>query len=169
MRIAFTGPESTGKSTLAEWTAERFKGQVVPEYARAYLSEKKTSYNLSDLAIIAKKQQDLWDDKRKEKLVIYDTEFLVLQIWASEKFGKIPPIIQDGWQKQHVDHYFLCYPDTEWEFDELRENPNDRERLYQIYLAELKAKNRSFTELKGTWPEKQAIIESTLEDLMRER
>lgn len=167
MRIAFTGPESTGKSTLAEWTAERFEAQVVPEYARTYLAKKKTSYNLSDLAIIAKNQQTLWDEKCKENLVIYDTEFLVLLIWANEKFGEIPKIIQDGWQQQEIDHYFLCYSDTKWEFDELRENPNDRERLYQIYIAELNAKNCSFTELKGTWQKKQAVIESTLEHLMR--
>ncbi|MCC5922521.1 MAG: ATP-binding protein [Crocinitomicaceae bacterium] len=167
MRIAFTGPESTGKSTLAAWTAEHFGAEIVTEYARTYLSEKKTPYALSDLQIIAKSQQALWDEKRNEKLVFYDTEFLVLKIWAQERFNEVPEIIQAGWLQQKIDHYFLCFPDTKWEFDELRENPNDRERLYQIYKAALIEENYSFTELRGTWLEKQNAIQSKVEQLMK--
>jgi NadR type nicotinamide-nucleotide adenylyltransferase len=36
-RIVVTGPESTGKTTLAQGLAERLATTWVPEYARAYL------------------------------------------------------------------------------------------------------------------------------------
>jgi nicotinamide riboside kinase len=31
----------------------------------------------------------------------------------------------------------LCSPDIPWEPDPLRENPHDRDRLFQVYLAML--------------------------------
>jgi hypothetical protein len=36
----------------------------------------------------------------------------------------------------------------------MRENPNEREELYQIYLRELKALGVSFKELKGSEEER---------------
>ena len=36
-KIAITGPESTGKSTLAEKLARHFNVDFIPEYSRTYL------------------------------------------------------------------------------------------------------------------------------------
>ena len=39
-KVGIIGPESTGKSTLASYLAERFFGGLVSEYAREYLEER---------------------------------------------------------------------------------------------------------------------------------
>ena len=39
-RIVLYGPESTGKTSLAQGLAAHFKTQWVPEFARVYLQEK---------------------------------------------------------------------------------------------------------------------------------
>ena len=39
-RIVLYGPESTGKTSLAQGLAAHFKTQWVPEFARTYLQEK---------------------------------------------------------------------------------------------------------------------------------
>ena len=47
-------------------------------------------------------------------------------------------------KEQKIDHYFLCKPDIPWEPDPLRENPEDRERLFKLYergLLEIGAYN----------------------------
>ena len=43
LRIAVTGPESSGKTTLCKALSEYFKVAFVPEYARAYLKENERS------------------------------------------------------------------------------------------------------------------------------
>jgi nicotinamide riboside kinase len=51
MRIAFTGPESCGKSTLAKWVSEQYNLPLSEEFAREYLAQKE-SYIQDDLDII---------------------------------------------------------------------------------------------------------------------
>ena len=41
LKIAFTGPESSGKSTLSSWLSAEIKLPLIEEYAREYLTEKK--------------------------------------------------------------------------------------------------------------------------------
>ncbi|MBO5012506.1 MAG: AAA family ATPase, partial [Paludibacteraceae bacterium] len=36
-KVGIIGPESTGKSTLSRYLAQRYEGLWVPEYARVYL------------------------------------------------------------------------------------------------------------------------------------
>jgi nicotinamide riboside kinase len=44
-------------------------------------------------------------------------------------------------KKQKFNHYFLCKPDIPWEEDPLRENSENRDELFEIYLQELKKQN----------------------------
>ncbi len=44
---------------------------------------------------------------------------------------------------------FLCRPDIPWEPDPLRENPHDRDRLFDIWERELKARDLPYTIIEG--------------------
>jgi len=57
LKIAFTGPESSGKTTLANWVAESFALKLSPEYAREYLQIHET-YTQETLDIMAQVQFD---------------------------------------------------------------------------------------------------------------
>jgi nicotinamide riboside kinase len=59
---------------------------------------------------------------------------------------------------QNFDHYFLCAPDIPWEADPLRENPDDRQQLFEFYLATLQKNRRSFTILSGPLEKRQELI-----------
>jgi nicotinamide riboside kinase len=131
-RIAITGPECTGKSTLASQLAEKYDAHIVHEYAREYLNDLNRPYNLKDIEIIAQKQFEL-NNQEKGKLVIADTEMIVTKIWYEEKFKEQSNIINNLLDKQNFDFYFLCKPDIPWQYDELRENPTDRDRIFMIY------------------------------------
>ncbi|MBY0445239.1 MAG: ATP-binding protein, partial [Burkholderiales bacterium] len=57
MKIAIVGPESCGKSTLAQDLADALKAPWVAEYVREYFAQKGTSdYQLSDIVAIAQGQ-----------------------------------------------------------------------------------------------------------------
>ena len=56
LRIAVTGPESSGKTTLCGALAEHYQVCYIPEYARTYLELTQGQYQCTDLEIIAQGQ-----------------------------------------------------------------------------------------------------------------
>jgi len=165
LKIAFTGPESSGKTTMAELIAEEYSTSFIPEYAREFLKDKIT-YTLADLDEIAKQQVELCKAS-KNTLLISDTEMAVMIIWSQEKFKEVSPIIQSYWEAQDFDHLFLCEPDIPWEADKLRENPLDRERLFQLYKVVLENSKKPFTILKGTIEQRIIACKKQMELLLK--
>ena len=165
LKIAFTGPESSGKTTMAELIAKAYSTTFIPEYAREFLKDK-TTYTLADLDEIAKKQVELCKAS-KNTLVISDTEMAVMLIWSQEKFKEVSPIIQHLWELQDFDHLFLCAPDIPWEADKLRENPLDRERLFVLYEVVLENSKKPFTILKGTIDQRIIACKKQMELLLK--
>ena len=53
IRIAITGPESSGKTTLCQSLSEHFNVDFIPEFARTYLEITDGKYKQPDLDEIA--------------------------------------------------------------------------------------------------------------------
>lgn len=145
MKIAVTGPECSGKTTLCKAISRELNLTFIKEYAREYLNDKGINYSQYDIIQIAKKQFEL-----SQKLnSISDTEMLVCAIWYEEKTANQSPEIEELIKKQQFDLYVLCEPSIDWEYDSLRENQHDRDRLYEKYLFRLKNLNLPFIVVKG--------------------
>jgi nicotinamide riboside kinase len=155
-RFAITGPESSGKTTLTSALAEQHHGSWIPEFAREYITERNGIYTIDDLDIIAQKQFDLWKG-RTEDLVFCDTDMTVMKVWSEFKYGACSALINSLFDQQQFDHYFLCRPDIAWEEDPLREHPEQREELFEIYRRELSGRNLPFSIIEGD-------LEQRLED-----
>lgn len=56
LKIVLTGPESTGKTTLAEQLSSHYSLPWVEELARAYVESLNRTYNQADVLEIAKLQ-----------------------------------------------------------------------------------------------------------------
>jgi len=155
-KIAITGPESTGKSWLAEKLAAQYKTSWQPEYAREYLEKNGLKYSINDLEKIAKGQHErmLQAENRNQGLVFFDTELAVIKIWYEVVFKKCPIFIEEMLAKQKVDLYLLCYPDFPWEFHPMRENPDNRDFLFELYENELKKHNFNYRIVKGKGQER---------------
>lgn len=155
-KIAITGPESTGKTQLAEELAKYFDANWVPEHAREYLSGNTVSYSINDILSIAKGQL-----KREEKmaqsssnLLFCDTDLTVTKIWAQLVFKTCPQWIEQKFLEHNYDLYLLCYPDIDWEPDRLRENPNDRLKLFDLYQKELESAQFNYRIVDGRGEER---------------
>jgi len=144
--FVFTGPESSGKTICSERVAQEYKLPLVEEYAREYLTKYGSEYSFKSIQQIAEKQIEKEIlAHQNHPLIICDTDLVTLEIWALEKFGKSLELDDDLISKKH---YLLCFPDIPWEPDPLRENPEDRLRLFERYEQYLKEKNVSFTILR---------------------
>ena len=158
VRIAFTGPECSGKSTMAKWLADEYSLKIIEEYAREYL-QKKRGYSIDDLDVIAAEQ---FVRNSSQGALVADTEMLVLKIWSEEKYHCVSENILQLLKRQEFDFYFLCKPDFKWVSDPLRENALDRERLFDLYDASLKKYKYPYCVLSGTKVERKEIIKSIL-------
>jgi NadR type nicotinamide-nucleotide adenylyltransferase len=153
IRIAVTGPESTGKTTLAKQLAEHFKGQYIPEFAREYVEHLPEHYTFDDIEIIAKTQveQYLSTLRSSETVFIFDTWLIITKVWFNWVYGRMPGWLEDRLNGCPIDLFLLCSPDLPWEADEVRENGGEnRIRLFEQYKLELKHYNFNFVEINGT-------------------
>ncbi len=158
VRIAITGPESSGKSALAEALAHRWRTAWVPEFARAYLPARPdpAAYTLADLEAIARGQ--LTGEARLAATLapgaplFCDTDLLVVLIWAEVRFGQCPPWLRTAALDPRAYRLrLLLHPDLPWEPDPLREAPDPavRAELFERYRATLLAARLPFTEISG--------------------
>lgn len=147
--IIITGPESSGKTTLAEKLHQANDHSVlVPEYARIWLEEHHPDgqYALHDVRRMFEGQVVLWKASLESgaRCVIWDTDPLVYKIWLQEMFGVSWPEVDECIALVKSALYILCKPDLPWEYDPLRSNPHDRDRLFELYKMELEKKNIPF-------------------------
>lgn len=151
LRIAITGPESTGKTSLANAISEVFECPWVPEYARVYLTELGREYTREDLLLIAQGQLTLEDYMAEdaESMLVCDTDMLVMKMWSEHKYGAADPFILHEWENRKYDLFILCGTDLPWEYDPLREHPDLRDHFYAIYKEELSGSGKAFLEVKG--------------------
>ncbi len=166
VKIVVTGPESTGKTTLAQQLAAHYQTAWVAEYARIYLNNLHHPYELADLLSIAKGQLASEEVARMkdQKLLICDTSLEVIKIWSQEKYQTCHPWILDQLQKQQIDLYLLCAPDIPWQPDPQRENPEDRHRLFTIYQHELE---KSHMEIRGDEDQRLSIAIQAVDSLLK--
>ncbi|PSR52193.1 ATPase [Adhaeribacter arboris] len=153
LTIGITGPESTGKSTLAEQLANYYGAVWVPEYARAYLADLQRPYTQADVEKIAVEQLDRMNKALKPapKLVFYDTELLVLKIWLENAYGTSPAWLRQALHQQNIDLYLLMDVDLPWEPDPQREHPHLRQFFYDWYQRELLALKLNFVTISGSY------------------
>lgn len=156
-KVCVIGPECTGKTELSQFLSDQFHTSWVQEYARAYIDKLKRPYEQFDLTKIAHGQLRMEDEWVYEanKVLICDTNLLVIKIWSEFKFGNCEPEILQMIENRKYDLYLLTYIDVPWQDDPQREHPDKREQLWKIYKDELSKLNTPVVEISGTREERQ--------------
>lgn len=156
IKIAITGPESTGKSQLAEELAGFYNTEFVSEYARGYIDRLDRPYNREDILEIARGQirEEVRMDQKATRMLFCDTELIVTKIWSEVKYGICDPWILEKIEENNYDLFLLCNIDLPWEEDPQREHPHMREKLFSLYLDELTERGFPFKVVSGTGRER---------------
>jgi len=156
IKVVVFGPESTGKTTLSRQLAEHYNTLWVPEFAREYLQNKWNKEQKicepKDLLPIAIGQIKLENElaQKTNSVLICDTNLLETKVYSEAYYSGTCDAVLDKFATQHTyDLYFLTYIDTPWEPDDLRDKPNERERMFTAFENALKTYNKPYVLLKG--------------------
>ena len=156
IKVVLFGPESTGKSTLAEALAKQYNTIFVPEYMRHYLQHKwdqqRASCTKDDLLPIAQGQMKLENEmvQLAREVLFCDTNLLQAKVYSEIYYdGYCPAEIERYAKKNIYDLYFLCGIDVPWVADDLRDKPNERAFMFETFKRTLEAQNLPFVVLKG--------------------
>jgi NadR type nicotinamide-nucleotide adenylyltransferase len=168
IRIAITGPESTGKTSIAEALARHYSCPLNPEYAREYLAKKKAGYTYTDVEEIARRQVENENEllSHAPHLYISDTDLLVIKIWMEHKYGKCSPWISDWIEDHPYDLYLLCNIDVPWVEDPQREHPHLRAYFFGLYLEELSRHQFNYVIISGNMDKRITRALSTIDALL---
>jgi len=143
-KVGIIGPESTGKSALAQYLSKRYGGVLVEEYARRYVEEKGTTeVSYEELCEIARRQIEEIKavSYQLSDISFFDTELIVTKVWFEYAFGRVPEWLNEAIKTYPMDVYLLTYPDIDWVPDPARSNGSDeiRKELFDRYEAEIQA------------------------------
>lgn len=155
-KIAITGPESSGKTSLTLALANHLNCPFTEEYARNYLELRNGEYTQKDLLQILIGQIKLEEKEilKDKPHLICDTDPLVIWIWSKVKFGQVDDEIDEAWKKRKYNLYLLVKPDIPWVRDPLRESKNERDDLFLLYKTKLEDSNRKYIIIDGNKTER---------------
>ncbi len=166
-KIVLTGPESTGKTTLAEKLATHYNTVCVPEYARSYIAALKRPYEAQDILNIAKGQLKWENDflPKANHLLFCDTALIVPKIWSEVAFGDCPEWIENQLATRHYDLYLLMRPDIDWQPDPQREHPNYRVELFEMYREVLQNGDTPYVVIEGNYKKRFKAAMQVIDNL----
>jgi NadR type nicotinamide-nucleotide adenylyltransferase len=156
-RIVLTGPECTGKSTLANQLARHFNTVCIPEYARDYVAGLTRPYTYDDVVHIAGTQVKQLAEYtiQANRMLFADTYLIITKVWFDLVFYHRPLWIDHELSNHSVDFYLLCDTDIPWEADPVRENGGARrEFLLKLYKKELKDFGCAYAVVQGLGDER---------------
>lgn len=139
-RIVITGPESTGKTTLANRLSGHYRTVFVPEYAREYILSLDRHYDFADIEKIAAWQYENGIEltQKANKYLFFDTYLIITKIWFLFFARTCPEWIDEELRKKSIDLFLLCDYDLPWELDPVRENGGEMRRiLFNLYRNEI--------------------------------
>ncbi|MEZ4801230.1 MAG: ATP-binding protein [Gelidibacter sp.] len=160
LKVVLFGPESTGKSTLAQQLAQQYETVFVPEYSRIYAEMQLLcgkTLTQDDVVEIANGQLKLETEliSKANKILICDTDLLETKVYSEMYYnGYCPAQLEDFANQKTCDLYLLTYVDVPWIADNIRDKPQAREEQFNIFEATLKRYNKPYKIIKGNEEER---------------
>ena len=169
--LVLTGPESSGKSTLALRLQQAFGGLCVAEQVRLYIEQSGRDTHYGDVDIIARQQLAAEDAARAAAphLLILDTHLLSNLLWSRLLFNNAPDWLEPALHQHHYDLHLLLDPrGVPWQADGQRCQPllTQRQHFEAQCRAWLQAKGLPFSELTGHWAARCQMAEQQVACLL---
>ena len=156
-RIVLTGPESTGKTTLASALARSFGAPWLPEASRGFAEEVNRELTAADAETIATRVIRAEDAALAEHppLLVLDTDLISTVVFARHYYGACPAWIEAAARARRGDLYLLCAPDLPWTADGVRDRPSHREEMFALFAGALQEFGCASAGVSGMGPARE--------------
>ena len=113
LRIAILGPESAGKTTLAQELATAFQTVWVPEYSRKYIETLGRAYTREDILFSIREQCKEEDHLmlKANAILFADTDPIIAKVWMEDVFQESNTELDSLIADRAYDLYLLLFPD----------------------------------------------------------
>lgn len=172
-RIVLFGPESTGKSVLAERLAAHFGEPWAPEYVRTFWDEHAGRVTAADLDAIARGQVVGEDAaaSRARRLLFCDTDLLTNVLWADLLFpGGCPDWVRAEAEARSHDYALYLFCDTDLPFapDPQRCFPDEAGRAMcrRLWLETLEQRGLPWVRIHGDWAERESLAVAAVNEVL---
>jgi nicotinamide riboside kinase len=163
VRVCVTGPESTGKTTLARRLATWANTEWVPEASRVYAERVRRELLWSDVVPIAKQHITLADAGDAlaraggSRSLILDTDLVSTVIYSRHYYAAVPRWVAHEERRRRADLYLLCDVDVPWVPDGIRDRPTDREAMFALFRSTLARRRAKIVLVYGNWNRRWTI------------
>ena len=178
-KIVLYGPESTGKTVLAQKLAAHYNTLYAPEFARYYLELKLELYDP-----FGRKSNEICQPQDIPQIVIGQVAFEDAMIGQANQYlfcdtNPLETFVynkyyfqrEDEWiaktaVDRNYDLYLLTNIDVPWVPDPPhRDRPDNREELYQLFKYELVKRNLPFINISGNYQERFELSKEAIDKL----
>lgn len=173
-RIALFGPESTGKSQLAEALARHYQEPWAQEYVREFWDQHRGVVTAKDLDAIARGQIANEENAaaRAKRVVFCDTELLTNVLWADLLFpGACSPWVREAAEVRCRQYalYLLCLTDLPFGFDPQRSFPDEEDRAacMRLWRQTLEEKKLPYVEVTGEGDARLSRARAAVESVLK--
>lgn len=171
-RICVTGPESTGKTTLARQLAELARAEWVPEASRLYAERVQRELVASDVSPIAREHLALADPAAERARthgaagLVLDTDLVSTVVYARHYYDLVASWIERAEHARRADLYLLCDVDVPWVSDGVRDRPADREEMFDRFHRALTRRRANVVVIRGDWSARWELARTSALDCL---
>jgi NadR type nicotinamide-nucleotide adenylyltransferase len=169
-RICLTGPESTGKSILADRLAAHYGTARVEEFSRGYAEARNGRLTYADVEAIARGQIALEGEASPANgLIILDTDVVSSVVYSSYHYGNVPPFVSRRAAENLADLYLLMDVDIPYVPDRVRSSIEHRHALHREFRATLDHLGARYELVSGGWEDRFARAVAVIGQGSRDR
>ncbi len=167
IRICMTGPECTGKTTLAKTLSREFGVPVVPEAAREYAERVARPLTSDDVERIAHEHIALATEAEEHaRAVVLDTDLVSTVVYGKYYYDFSSRWLDTAAAERLAGVYLLCDVDVPWEADGIRDRPDGREEMFTLFRDALATREARVVVVRGDWDERLRIARDTMRDYL---
>jgi HTH-type transcriptional repressor of NAD biosynthesis genes len=169
-RICLTGPESTGKSRLADRLAAHYGTVRVEEFSRDYAEARGGRLTYADVETIARGQIALEEEAmpRAKRLILLDTDIVSSVVYSSYCYGDVPTFVTGRAEEHLADLYLLLDVDVPFVPDRVRSSAEHRASLDREFRSALDRFGARYELVSGSWESRFTRAVALIDALLRQ-